>query len=215
MERTIGRLLRRIRAGDRHLAWNDPCVADAPESLRLTSAAFADDGAMPTRFAGAGVGQNISPPLDWSGAPSATRAFALIVQDPDAPLARPIVHLLAVGIPADCSACAKARCRRRAALGSPLGAARSDASATWGLGPFAGTARIATSSSCSPCRARSRSARGPIWPRFSRRWAAPFSRAASWLELTSGPERRRRAFILADDCRGKRPRSPPRPNLSR
>ncbi len=103
LERAIGRVLQPVRAGDSRLAWNDPSVADAPESLRLSSAAFADDGAMPTRFAGAGVGQNISPPLDWSGAPSATRAFALIVQDPDAPLARPIVHLLAVGIPADCS----------------------------------------------------------------------------------------------------------------
>jgi Raf kinase inhibitor-like YbhB/YbcL family protein len=103
MERALGRLLRRVRAGDRHLAWNDPRFADAPASLRLASAAFADGGAMPTRFAGAGVGENVSPPLDWSGAPAGTSAFALIVEDPDAPAPRPIVQLLAVGVPADFS----------------------------------------------------------------------------------------------------------------
>jgi phosphatidylethanolamine-binding protein (PEBP) family uncharacterized protein len=67
MERAIGRLLRRVRAGERHLACNDPSFADAPASLRLSSAAFCDGGPMPTRFAGAGVGENLSPPLNWSG----------------------------------------------------------------------------------------------------------------------------------------------------
>jgi hypothetical protein len=103
MERAIGRLLRRVRAGDCRLAWKDPSFADAPESLRLTSAAFADGGAMPTRFAGAGVGENVSPPLAWSGAPPGTESFALIMQDPDAPMPRPIVHLIAFGVPADCA----------------------------------------------------------------------------------------------------------------
>lgn len=103
IERTIGRLLRRVRAGDRRLAWNDPSLADAPASLRLASAAFPDGGAMPTRFAGAGVGENVSPPLAWSAAPPETRAFALIMQDPDAPTPRPIVHLLATGIAAACT----------------------------------------------------------------------------------------------------------------
>ncbi|MGD0562261.1 MAG: YbhB/YbcL family Raf kinase inhibitor-like protein [Roseiarcus sp.] len=104
MERAIGRLLRRVRAGDRRLTWHDPSVAAAPESLRLTSAAFFDGEPMPTRFAGSGVGENVSPPLEWSGAPPATASFALIVQDPDAPTPRPIVHLLAIGIPSDCAA---------------------------------------------------------------------------------------------------------------
>ncbi|MGO4870886.1 MAG: YbhB/YbcL family Raf kinase inhibitor-like protein [Roseiarcus sp.] len=100
-------MLRSVHAGDRHLAWNDPRFADAPESLLLTSAAFADGGAMPTRYAGAGVGQDISPPLNWPGVPLGTAAFALIVQDPDAPMFRPIVHLLAIGIPAECGALAE------------------------------------------------------------------------------------------------------------
>ncbi len=125
LERAIGRLLQPVRAGDRRLAWNDPRGADAPESLHLTSAAFPDSEPMPTRFAGAGVGQNISPPLEWSGAPSGTRAFALIVQDPDAPVFRPIVHLLAIGIPADC-----------AALGEGALSPASGAGITFGRGSF-------------------------------------------------------------------------------
>ncbi|TCR66262.1 YbhB/YbcL family Raf kinase inhibitor-like protein [Bosea sp. BK604] len=99
VERAIGRLLRPLRASERHLAWNDPRLAEAPPDIRLTSAAFADGGAIPLRHAGAGVGANLSPPLGWSGVPHHTAELALIVQDPDAPLLRPVVHLIALGLP--------------------------------------------------------------------------------------------------------------------
>ncbi len=132
VERAIGRLLRPVRAGERHLAWNDPRVADAPESLRLTSAAFCDGGPMPTRFAGEGVGQNVSPPLEWSGAPPGTRAFALIVQDPDALVFRPIVHLLAIGIAAECAAL------REGALSPASGARIAFGRASFGRVGYAG-----------------------------------------------------------------------------
>ncbi len=52
-------------------------------SLQLTSSAFQDGGEIPARYTC--EGQNISPPLAWSGAPAATRSFALIADDPDAP----------------------------------------------------------------------------------------------------------------------------------
>ena len=52
-------------------------------SLTLTSTAFAPNGAIPPRHTC--EGKDISPPLAWSGAPAATRSFALIVDDPDAP----------------------------------------------------------------------------------------------------------------------------------
>jgi Raf kinase inhibitor-like YbhB/YbcL family protein len=49
----------------------------------LTSAAFKDGGEIPAQFTCDGA--NHSPPLSWSGAPAQTAAFALIVEDPDAP----------------------------------------------------------------------------------------------------------------------------------
>jgi Raf kinase inhibitor-like YbhB/YbcL family protein len=51
--------------------------------MNLTSPAFPSDGAIPPRFTC--DGDDISPPLRWSGAPAGTRSFVLIVDDPDAP----------------------------------------------------------------------------------------------------------------------------------
>jgi Raf kinase inhibitor-like YbhB/YbcL family protein len=56
---------------------------ETPMSLTITSTAFAADGEIPTRYTC--EGDDISPPLAWSGAPPATKSFALIVDDPDAP----------------------------------------------------------------------------------------------------------------------------------
>ena len=98
MERTIGRLLRPVRAGERHLACRDPRIADPPATILLTSPAFADGSPIPARHAGAGVGDNISPGLAWAGLPEETAELVLIVQDPDAPLLRPVTHLIAMGI---------------------------------------------------------------------------------------------------------------------
>ena len=51
--------------------------------MTLTSLSFLDGGAIPSRHSC--DGEDSSPPLEWSGAPSGTRSFALIVDDPDAP----------------------------------------------------------------------------------------------------------------------------------
>jgi Raf kinase inhibitor-like YbhB/YbcL family protein len=45
-------------------------------------------------------GKNTSPALTWSGAPAATREFALIMDDPDAPTPQPFVHWVIYKIPA-------------------------------------------------------------------------------------------------------------------
>lgn len=52
-------------------------------NLTLSSGAFEPDGAIPSRYTC--EGDDASPPLAWTGAPAATRSFALIVDDPDAP----------------------------------------------------------------------------------------------------------------------------------
>ncbi len=49
----------------------------------LTSGAFDDGGQIPARYTC--EGEDVSPPLAWSGAPPATKSYALIVDDPDAP----------------------------------------------------------------------------------------------------------------------------------
>ncbi len=99
IERFVGRLLRRVHAGERHLAWNHPVLAAVPDSLKLYSPAFSPGGAMPVKCAGLGVGDNVSPPLDWSFVPERTVELVLLMEDADAPLRRPVVHFIATGIP--------------------------------------------------------------------------------------------------------------------
>jgi Raf kinase inhibitor-like YbhB/YbcL family protein len=54
----------------------------AAATIHVTSSAFGDNGVVPAGFTCRGAGQ--APPLAWSGA-SASRALALVVDDPDAP----------------------------------------------------------------------------------------------------------------------------------
>lgn len=51
--------------------------------FELSSPAFTDGTRIPDKYTC--VGADISPPLDWSGAPEGTRSFVLICDDPDAP----------------------------------------------------------------------------------------------------------------------------------
>jgi len=53
------------------------------ESMVLTSTAFTQKGEIPCLYTG--QGRDVSPPLEWTGAPTGTKSFVLIVDDPDAP----------------------------------------------------------------------------------------------------------------------------------
>jgi len=66
-------------------------------ALELTSTAFTEGKSIPSKFTCDGT--DISPPLAWSGAPSETKTFALIADDPDAPGGM-WVHWVAWNIPA-------------------------------------------------------------------------------------------------------------------
>jgi Raf kinase inhibitor-like YbhB/YbcL family protein len=60
-----------------------PGKDEAAMSLILTSPAFSNGGSIPATFTC--DGDDISPPLAWTGVPAGTRSLALIVDDPDAP----------------------------------------------------------------------------------------------------------------------------------
>lgn len=98
MSRILGRLLRSVRAGERKLLWNDRRLAAAGPDLRLSSTAFDPAGRLPLRYAGKGVGENVSPPLRWSEVPARARELVLVLEDPDAPLPSPFMHLMLFGI---------------------------------------------------------------------------------------------------------------------
>jgi len=66
-------------------------------AFTLTSAAFRDGAGIPVKYTCDGL--DVSPPLSWSSAPTGTRGFALIVDDPDAP-AGSWVHWVLYNLPA-------------------------------------------------------------------------------------------------------------------
>ena len=69
----------------------------AAMSLILTSAAFQDGGPIPARYTC--EGKDLAPPLAWTDPPAATKSFALISDDPDAP-GGTWVHWVAYNLPA-------------------------------------------------------------------------------------------------------------------
>ena len=69
--------------------------------LRISSPAFEEHGRIPARHTV--EGEDVSPPLQWSGAPQGTKAFAIVCHDPDAPLVDGFTHWLAYGISGDTS----------------------------------------------------------------------------------------------------------------
>jgi len=67
--------------------------------ITITSSAFKAGEGIPKKHTG--EGQDVSPPLAWTGAPEGTKELALICDDPDAPRAKPWVHRVLYKIPAD------------------------------------------------------------------------------------------------------------------
>jgi Raf kinase inhibitor-like YbhB/YbcL family protein len=67
-------------------------------SLTLTSPTIKANETIPVDHTA--DGRNISPAIQWRGAPAATRQFALVCDDPDAPLPGGFVHWVVYKIPA-------------------------------------------------------------------------------------------------------------------
>ena len=66
-------------------------------SFVLETKAFPKGGEIPGKYTCSG--ENASPALSWSGAPSDTKGFALIVEDPDAPSGT-FTHWIVYDLPA-------------------------------------------------------------------------------------------------------------------
>ncbi|RST29824.1 YbhB/YbcL family Raf kinase inhibitor-like protein [Sphingomonas ginkgonis] len=92
----LGSALSGLRAGADKLTIARLVPSDAA-TLSLSSTAFADGGRIPDRFTADGEG--VSPPLSWGPPPAGTETLLLIVEDPDAPAARPLVHAIVAGLP--------------------------------------------------------------------------------------------------------------------
>lgn len=76
--------------------------------LVLTSSALKDNDQLAVKNACADkqrspncVGENISPPLAWSGAPEGTKSFAIVMLDPEGRAPAGVVHMVIYGIPGD------------------------------------------------------------------------------------------------------------------
>jgi Raf kinase inhibitor-like YbhB/YbcL family protein len=67
-------------------------------ALQLTTAAFSNGGAIPKKFTC--DGPDVSPALSWNEPPAGTQAFALIMDDPDAP-AGTWVHWVLYDLPSN------------------------------------------------------------------------------------------------------------------
>jgi Raf kinase inhibitor-like YbhB/YbcL family protein len=76
-------------------------IAAQADDFHLTSSDLAEGGPIASTYLNTDCrGGNLSPALAWSGAPAATRSFAVTVYDPDAPKAGGWWHWLAFDLPA-------------------------------------------------------------------------------------------------------------------
>lgn len=70
----------------------------AAAPLEVRSDAFKDNARIPGRFSA--YDENFSPALSWSKGPDGTRAYVVMMEDPDAKEPKPYVHWIAYGVPA-------------------------------------------------------------------------------------------------------------------
>jgi Raf kinase inhibitor-like YbhB/YbcL family protein len=89
--------------------------------LILETPAFAPNQKIPRQFSR--DGGNVSPQIEWRGAPAGTQSFALVVEDPDAPRGM-FRHWAAYDIPHDADHLSEGA--GSGELGAPIQMARND-----------------------------------------------------------------------------------------
>lgn len=85
-------------SAERNLASNS-VLSGGLYSLRVSSPEFEDGQPIPAKYAEAGG--NVSPPIEWTGGPTGTTGYILIMEDPDAGRKQPDLHWLVYHLPAE------------------------------------------------------------------------------------------------------------------
>jgi hypothetical protein len=85
--RLLGRALRSVRCGESGLTSNIDFVNPTPKILQLTSPDFSHGDILPKKSGGHGLGDNISPALQWTGVPTGTKELVFVME---------VTHLLCI-----------------------------------------------------------------------------------------------------------------------
>lgn len=91
----LGRALRQRRPDPATSLANAPELA-GPETITVTSPAFAAGEEIPAKYCGPLIGHQVSPALTWSDLPVGTRQVLFILDDIDVPTASPANHTIAL-----------------------------------------------------------------------------------------------------------------------
>lgn len=83
--------------------FNGPAAGSVAQKLNVKSPVFSQGERIPVKYTC--DGENVSPPVSWSPGPATTRAYALIMDDPDAP--GTFTHWVLFNLPANTTSLAE------------------------------------------------------------------------------------------------------------
>jgi Raf kinase inhibitor-like YbhB/YbcL family protein len=95
----VGHALRETRAGFDQVVSRRLAPDAGTGAITVQSPDFVDHGPLPVDCTADGPGT--SPALRWHGVPAGASSVVLIVEDADAPAPHPLVHAIAVALPAE------------------------------------------------------------------------------------------------------------------
>lgn len=93
----VGHALRGIRPGLDRIVLHSDDARSPGTTLVVTSSAFVDGGPLPVRYTA--DGEQLSPPIRWSGVPVHARSVVVLVEDADSPTPQPLVHAIVWNLP--------------------------------------------------------------------------------------------------------------------
>ena len=97
LPKSLGRALDGVHADAGDLAVAHTELTGTHATIELGSPAFSYNQMIPSKYTADGAG--VSPPLKWDGVPEEAASLALLVEDPDSPTPKPLVHAIAWNLP--------------------------------------------------------------------------------------------------------------------